>query len=149
DRPAGVRPRAIRRSGSPCSTPLPRAAAVRPGPRWRISVHAWDPGAALPVIRFDQPLSTRGYFAMDPQGRLTALAFRPLSELFLFVWRLERRLEFLYRPCFDRWLRPPLFAMAQKLQNWRREDEGLAIAEERLLPDEEQYIQAIIDELKS
>jgi hypothetical protein len=86
---------------------------------------------------------------MDPQGRLTALVFRPLSELFLFVWRLERRLEFLYRPCFDRWLRPPLFAMAQKLQNWRREDEGLAIAEERLLPDEEQYIQAIIDELKS
>src|ERR1700742_2884553 len=86
---------------------------------------------------------------MDPQGPLTALVFRPLSELFLFVWRLERRLEFLYRPCFDRWLRPPLFAMAQKLQNWRREHEGLAIAEERLLPDEEQYTQAIIDELKS
>jgi hypothetical protein len=71
---------------------------------------------------------------------------RSLSELFLFLWRLERRLEFLYRPYFDRWLRPPLFAMAQKLQNQRREDEGLAIAQERLLPDEEQYTQAITRE---
>lgn len=86
---------------------------------------------------------------MQPDGWLTPLVLRPLSELFLFLWRLERRLEFLYRPYFDRWLRPPLFAMAQKLQNQRREDEGLAIAQERLLPDEEQYTQAIIDELKA
>jgi len=62
---------------------------------------------------------------------------------------LERRIEFLYRPCFDRWLRPPLFALAQRLQNLRRKDEGLALVEERLLPNEEQYIQAIIDELKA
>ena len=86
---------------------------------------------------------------MEPDGRLTQLVFRPLSELFLFVWRLERRIEFLYRPCFDRWLRPPLFALAQRLQNLRRKDEGLALVEERLLPNEEQYIQAIIDELKA
>ena len=86
---------------------------------------------------------------MEPDGRLTQLVFRPLSELFLFVWRLERRIEFLYRPYFDRWLRPPLFALAQRLQNLRRKDEGLALVEERLLPNEEQYIQAIIDELKA
>ena len=86
---------------------------------------------------------------MEPDGRLTQLVFRPLSELFLFVWRLERRIEFLYRPYFDRWLRPPLFALAQRLQNLRRTDDGLALVEERLLPNEEQYIQAIIDELKA
>jgi len=86
---------------------------------------------------------------VEPDGRLTQLVFRPLSELFLFVWRLERRIEFLYRPYFDRWLRPPLFALAQRLQNLRRKDEGLALVEERLLPNEEQYIQAIIDELKA
>jgi hypothetical protein len=86
---------------------------------------------------------------VEPDGRLTQLVFRPLSELFLFVWRLERRVEFLYRPYFDRWLRPPLFALAQRLQNLRRTDDGLALVEERLLPNEEQYIQAIIDELKT
>lgn len=86
---------------------------------------------------------------MEPDGRLTSLVFRPLSELFLFIWRLERRVEFLYRPWFDRWLRPPLFTLAQKLQNLRRKDDGLALVEELLLPNEEQYIQSIIDELKA
>ena len=65
----------------------------------------------------------------------------------LWLWRLERRAEFLYRPQFDRWLRPPLFAKTQKLRNARRKDEGLKLAEERQLPGEEELIQAIIDEL--
>ena len=82
-----------------------------------------------------------------PQGLFTFLVLRPLSDLFLWLWRLERRLEFLYRPQFDRRLRPPLFDFAQKLQNARREDEHLALAEERMLPGEEQYTQEIIDEL--
>jgi hypothetical protein len=86
---------------------------------------------------------------MDPQGPLTFVVFRPLSDLFLWLWRIERRFEFLYRPQFDRWLRPPLFAAAQWLQNVRRTDEGLALVEERPLPDEEPCTQAIIDELKA
>src|SRR3954451_6257848 len=86
---------------------------------------------------------------MDPQGRLTFFVFRPLSDFFLWLWHLERRFEFLYRPQFDRWLRPPLFSMAQNLQNKRREDEGLALAEERLLDDEEELTQSIIDETKA
>jgi hypothetical protein len=48
---------------------------------------------------------------------------------------------------FDKWARPPLFAWAQSVQNARRQDEHLEIAEERLLPGEEQYIRDIIDEL--
>jgi len=85
--------------------------------------------------------------AMDPQGLFTYLVLRPLSDLFLWLWRLERRTEFLYRPQFDKWVRPPLFASAQALQNVRRRDERLQLAEERLLRDEERYIQEIIDEL--
>jgi hypothetical protein len=85
---------------------------------------------------------------MDPQGKLTFLVFRPMSDLFLWLWRLERRLEYLYRPQFDRWLRPALFEFLQWLQNRRRSDEGLKLAEERLLDGEEQDIQAVIDELK-
>jgi hypothetical protein len=86
---------------------------------------------------------------MDPQGKLTFLVFRPLSDLVLWLWRLERRLEFLYRPHFDRWLRPPLFNAAQRLQNKRRTDEHLGLAEERMLEDEEELTQQIIDETKA
>lgn len=60
---------------------------------------------------------------------------------------MERRIEFLYRPQFDRWLRPPLFALGQALQNARRPDQHLALAEERILPDEERSTRAIIDEI--
>jgi hypothetical protein len=84
---------------------------------------------------------------IDPDGLLTFLVVRPLSDLFLWAWRLERRTEYLYRPWFDRWLRPPLFAALQALQNARRPDEHLALTEERELPDEEQLIQDTIDEL--
>jgi len=86
---------------------------------------------------------------MDPQGRLTFVVFRPLSDLVLWVWRLERRIEFLYRPTFDRWFRWPLFSTAQWLQNLRRRDERLDLVQERELPDEEQHIQQIIDEMKA
>ena len=48
--------------------------------------------------------------SLDPQGTgIDPMACcscdRPLSDLFLWLWRLERRLEFLYRPQFDRRLR--------------------------------------------
>lgn len=84
---------------------------------------------------------------VDPEGLLTYVVFRPLSDLFLWLWRLQRRTEFLYRRQFDRWLRPPLFGLAQRLLNARRTDEHLAIAEERLLPDEDRYVREVIDEL--
>jgi hypothetical protein len=88
----------------------------------------------------------RGLFT-HPQGLAAYLVLRPLSDLFLWLWRLERRAEFLYRPWFDRRLRPPLFSAAQALQNALRRDEHLGLAEERLLPGEEQLTREIIDEL--
>jgi hypothetical protein len=84
---------------------------------------------------------------IDPEGVFTYVVLRPLSDLFLWAWRLERRVEFLYRPAFDRWLRGPLFALLQSIQNARREDEHLAVGEERRLPDEDEYTREIIGEL--
>lgn len=84
---------------------------------------------------------------MNPQGLPTFLVFRPLSDLFLWCWRLERRIEFLYRPFFDKRCRGPLFTCAQGLQNLFRRDEHLRLAQEQLLPDEERYVQAMIDEI--
>ena len=65
---------------------------------------------------------------MNPEGRFTFLILRPLNDLVLWLWRLERRTEFLYRPRFDRRLRPRLFALTQRLRNGRRADEGLKLA---------------------
>jgi hypothetical protein len=105
------------------------------------------PRLVPPVSPAAAPAPRRRATGIDPEGLLTFLAMRPLSDLFLWAWRLERRAEYLYRPWFDRWLRPPLFTALQKLQNTRRVDEHLALAEERVPPDEEELIQATIDEL--
>jgi hypothetical protein len=78
---------------------------------------------------------------------LTFFVLRPLNDLALWLWRIERRFEFLYRPQFDRWLRPPIFNFFQAVQNRGRADEGLAIAEERIPPDEERNTREVIDEI--
>jgi hypothetical protein len=84
---------------------------------------------------------------MDPEGSFTFFVLRPLSDLFVWLWRLERRFEFLYRPAFDRWLRPPMFAFLQGFQNVLRRDDHLRLAEEKPLRHEEEYVRATIEEL--
>lgn len=84
---------------------------------------------------------------MDIRGLLSYLVLRPINELVMWLWRLQRRTEFLYRRQFDSWLTPPLFALAQKLVNARRVDEHLGLAEERKLPDEDRDTRRIIDQL--
>ena len=48
------------------------------------------------------------------------------------------------RPAFDAVLRDPVARLVTALINKRRPNEGLAIAEERPIPDEEKYVDAII-----
>ncbi len=55
-----------------------------------------------------------------------------------------RYLDRYYRDGFDRRIRPGLVAVVQALVNARRPREGLALAEERLLPHEAEATQAII-----
>jgi hypothetical protein len=57
---------------------------------------------------------------------------------------IERRIDPFFRPAFDRLLRGPLSSIVTALINWRRKDEGLKIAEERLQPDEEAHLEDII-----
>jgi hypothetical protein len=58
---------------------------------------------------------------------------------------LERRFDPFFRPAFDAVLRDPLARLTTALINMRRPDEGLKIAEERPIPDEEAYVDSIID----
>lgn len=58
---------------------------------------------------------------------------------------LERRFDPLFRSAFDAVLRDPLARLTTALMNMQRPNEGLKIAEERPIPDEEAYVDAIID----
>ena len=58
---------------------------------------------------------------LDPQGAFTHALLRPLSDLFLWVWRLERRIEFLYRPQFDRHLQPAADELPHRLEQLRHQ----------------------------
>lgn len=77
----------------------------------------------------------------------TFVVLRPLNDFVLWLWRLERRFEFLYRPQFDRWLRPPIFALFQVVQNLGRPNEHLGLAEERRSPDEERLTREVTNEI--
>jgi len=61
----------------------------------------------------------------------------------LFV-RLERRIDPWFRPGFDALLRDSIARIVTDLINRKRPNEGLAIAQEKLLPDEESHLDSII-----
>ncbi|MFZ0788842.1 MAG: hypothetical protein WAM94_04375, partial [Chromatiaceae bacterium] len=68
-----------------------------------------------------------------------------LADTLLKAIQLERRIDPFIRPAFDAVLRDPVARLTTFLINLQRRDEGLALAEERPLPDEEVYLQSIID----
>jgi hypothetical protein len=61
---------------------------------------------------------------------------------------LERRFDPFFRPAFDAILRDPLTSLATALINWGRPNEGLKLAEEKTLPDEEAFVDSIINSFK-
>ena len=68
-----------------------------------------------------------------------------ISRVSLFTVKLERRIDPFFRPLFDRLLRDRLSSLTTWLINRKRKDEGLGLAEERPIENEEQYLQDIID----
>lgn len=67
-----------------------------------------------------------------------------LSDTLLALVQLERRFDPFLRPAFDAVLREPLTRLTTALINAQRPNEGLKIAEERLLPGEEEFVDSII-----
>jgi hypothetical protein len=75
----------------------------------------------------------------------TGSAFLNLvSDTFTFLLHLERRFDHLLRPPFDALLRDPIARLTTTLINMKRPYEGLKIAEEKLLTDEEAFLDSII-----
>jgi hypothetical protein len=58
--------------------------------------------------------------------------------------QIERRFDPFFRSVFDAFLRDPLTRFVTALINSQRMNEGLKIAEEKLLPDEEAFVDSII-----
>ena len=71
-----------------------------------------------------------------------------IADTFIFLLQMERRIDPWIRPAFDYILRDPLTRLTTALINLQRKDEGLKIAEEKALPDEEEYLASIISSSK-
>jgi hypothetical protein len=72
-----------------------------------------------------------------------------INDLLVALIKWERRIDPLFRNRFDRLFLRPIVAVVQALINLRRRDEGLAIAEERALPGEEEATARIIDHMSA
>jgi hypothetical protein len=67
-----------------------------------------------------------------------------LADTAVTLVQLQRRVDPLMRPAFDALLRDPIANLTTALINRQRPNEGLKLAEEKLLPDEEQFVDSII-----
>src|SRR5437588_1168949 len=72
---------------------------------------------------------------------------RRVNDIAVALFLFERRIDPSFRPLFNRVLREPIAATAQALINLRRPNEHLAIAAERLLPNEEAIAEAITEQM--
>ncbi len=67
-----------------------------------------------------------------------------VSDFFTWMLQLERRFDPFIRPAFDAVLRDPIAELTTAIINRKRPNEGLKIAEEKLMPGEEDYLDSII-----
>jgi hypothetical protein len=72
-----------------------------------------------------------------------------LADASLSLVHLERRFDPFFRPAFDAVLRDPLAKLTTALINMRRPNEHLKIAEEKLMPDEEVYLDSIVSSFRT
>jgi len=72
-----------------------------------------------------------------------------LSNLSLKILHFERRFDPWLRPAFDATLRDPMARFITALINRRRSRDDLKIAEERLLPGEEEFVDSIIETFRA
>jgi hypothetical protein len=72
------------------------------------------------------------------------MILEPLHRFLVKLLEIERRLEPFFRPTLNYFLREPSSHIIQYLINRQRSDEGLALAEEKLFPYEEESLDEII-----
>ena len=83
-----------------------------------------------------------------PRANTGSAMLNWIADTNLFLLQMERRIDHWIRPAFDAVLRDPLARLTTALINWQRQDEGLAIAEEKPRPDEEAWLDSIVETFK-
>jgi hypothetical protein len=79
-----------------------------------------------------------------PKANTGSVLLDWLADASTGLVHLERRFDPLFRPAFDALLRDPIASLVTSLINRKRPNEGLKIAEEKLMPGEEAYLDSII-----
>ena len=79
-----------------------------------------------------------------PKANTGSAVLNWLNGSTIALMHLERRFDPFFRPVFDAVLRDPIARLVTAWINSRRPNDGLKIAEERLLPDEESFLDSII-----
>ena len=80
----------------------------------------------------------------QPRANTGSALLNWLSDTSGWLLRMERRVDHWLRPPFDALLRDPVARLTTALINLQRPNEGLKLAEEKPLPDEEAYLDSII-----
>ncbi len=68
-----------------------------------------------------------------------------IANTLMWGVQMERRIDPFLRPAFDWAFQDVLTRLGSTIINWGRKDEGLALAEERIAPDEEESLNSIIE----
>src|SRR5207253_6700798 len=84
-----------------------------------------------------------------PRANTGSRLLNCVSDSVMFLLQMERRVDHWLRPPFDATLRDPIARLTTALINRQRKDEGLKIAEEKLLPNEEEYLDSIISSFQT
>ena len=79
-----------------------------------------------------------------PRANTGSFFLNRLNDFLTFLLQFERRFDPFFRPAFDASLRDPIAKLTTALINLKRPREGLRIAEEKLIPDEEKHLDSII-----
>src|SRR5690349_16643822 len=75
------------------------------------------------------------------------LSRKAFHDVLVSLMHLERRFEPFWRYRADALFREPIASMLQWLINLQRRDEGLHLAEEKLMPGEQEFLDSIIADM--
>ncbi len=91
-----------------------------------------------------QPLVRLNVSRPIPRANTGSALLNLIANVSTKLLQFERRFDPFFRPAFDAVLRDPLARFVTWLINRKRPNEQLKIAEERLLPNEEEFLDSII-----
>ena len=130
-------------------THMPAFVTVRGGayffmPSLRALRFLASPAAAKPDTAKPAMIDSNRSLPVPPANTGSLLLDR-ISDVGMFLLQMERRIDPWIRPAFNLLLRDATARLVTWFINLQRKDEGLRLAEERIQPGEEEFLQSIID----